>query len=404
MKIKLIFIYLLLGCTNAFAICSVSSSNELLKCIQNNIPDIVPDLLINNSSEKIKSDVFRLKNPELSIQTITSKSDGKRNLDLELRVSQEIELSKFKNARWEFEKNRIEILRNSNLNKIEEATIYGVQLLFQLRSIINQEKAIDFTIKQFQEVQKIYTQRPKLNPENEVTLKMIKMTIAQYELRRAEVFSEKERILSEFSNASDVEKETILKYLPNFKNLEINKNKVEYQSTFLKSLDLKLKQTKSEGEILGSSNFQSFTFELIGQNNFNSTSDDRSFGLLFKFPLTVFQSNEGEKSLNAIESIKDFRNLSAMKKTESAKLENLKNNFRKVIENIKSFSSEDLSEKNSYNVQSLFKQGTISGPLLIEYFRQYNELFEKKQSEQLKAVELFWQIAILEGRYNEINL
>lgn len=386
--------------------CKVFSANDILKCLQRNHPEVINDSVVASVSEKLQKQSSALKNPEISIESIGGQNLGSTIIDSEIRISQTFEFSGQKNARRDKSKAEIESFKAESLGKIEDVTLWGVKNLFRLHQIQEELTKVEEAIKQFKSINQVYKLRPKLSPENETTFGMIQIAISQFDIKKNQLSAEKGQIVSELSANTGIDDEIILKNMParivkwpDVINLENNQN-----NSVLKKLKALAEINQSNLALAQAEAWPEFTIDLIAQNKIDGSIQYQAFGAGIKLPLPIFQRNEGEKALRAVDYSRSMNLLNSEKAKQGKIYQKLIKMYQEAIANIANFPSDESIENKHKKSESYFKEGLISGPLIIEVHKQISEYLENKNQEEMRAIESLWKIYILNGSYGSVTI
>lgn len=382
-------------CTNP------ANANDLLKCIQENHPEVVSVEKINEVSNKIADQGRAWKNPVISFESLGGSNLGSSVFDSELRLSQAIELTGQRSARSKRGKALGEAFKADGLGKIEEITLTGVKSLFRLSQLKEEVIKIEESISKFKFIKNQYQARPRLNPEQEATLGIIQMAISEFEFRLNQANTERNELLTELITFSKLSKTDIQANLPKLikKWPELPNSSEDLKSSLILKSKASVDLAKSELEVAKAEAWPEFTVDLIAQNKIDGSLQYQMFGAGISLPLPIFQTNQGEKSLKAVEFSKAQNIHQANLKKQEALLEILSNTYKTSVSNLNNTPSDESIEKKHKNAEKLFSQGMISGPLIVETHKQIIEYTQIRNQEELKAIEALWTLYILQGTF-----
>ena len=252
-------------------------------------------------------------------------------------------------------------------------------------------------------INNLYQSRLQLNPEQEITQGLIQMATSEFDFRLNQLNTEKNEILTDLIATTDLKIKDIESNLPSMKNalrsppvIELNLKsasvlKTQAEMNFSKAA---LEEAKAEA-------WPEFTVDIIAQNNIDGSLQYQMFGAGVSIPIPVFQRNEGEKSLKAVEFSRSYNIHSTnVKKQESIK-QNLQYVYETSVKNMQNTPANASIEKKHKKAEQLFSQGLISGPLIIETHKQILEYTQIRNQEELKAIEALWRLHILKGDFLE---
>lgn len=401
--VKLALFVPLISAESAIKCPKPSNANDILKCIQEIHPETVSVEKINEVSEKLANQGEAWINPVVSFETTGGTNLGSSVFESEARFSQTIEFSGQRSARNKRGKALGEIFKAESLSKIEEITLIGAKFLYRLSQLREEMPKIEESISRFKTIKNQYQSRPRLNPEQEATLGLVQMAISEFEFRLNQANTERNEILTELTAITNLSEEEITSNLPKLKTVwpEIQNSNDDYKSSFILKSKAEIDLTKSEVDLARAQAWPEFTIDLIAQNRIDGSYQYQLFGAGFSLPLPLFQRNQGEKSLKAVEFSKAQNIHQANLKKHEAILKNLSNTYRKSVSNLNNTPSDDSIEKKHKKAEQLFAQGLISGPLIVETHKQILEYTQIRYQEELKAIESLWRLYILNGNFLE---
>ena len=376
-------------------------ANDILKCLQEKHPEVISNNTIKDVTEKLSNQGSAWKNPQISFETLGGYNLGSSVLDSELRISQTIEFSGQRGARQDKGKALGDVFQADSLSKIEEITLMGVRSLYRLTQLKDEVGKIEESIQKFRIINNQYQSRPRLNPEQEITSGLIQLAVSEVEFRLNQASSEKNEILSELQTTTKLSIKDIEENLPDIKNAlrplpQIAKN---FRSSSILKTQAEVNFSKSSLDEARAEAWPEFTVDFIAQNKIDGSLQYQMYGAGVSFPLPIFQRNEGEKSLKAVEFSKASNIHAANLKKQESLLQNLTSIYEASVKNLKNTPSNISIENKHKKAEQLFAQGLISGPLIIETHKQILEYTQIRNLEELKALEAQWRLFILEGDF-----
>jgi cobalt-zinc-cadmium efflux system outer membrane protein len=380
----------------------VKEPNDILKCLQIKHPEVISDKKISEVSEKLAAQGNAWKNPEVSFETVGGHNYGSSIFDSELRVSQTIEFSGQRAARKKHGKALGDAFLADSLSKVEDVTLVGVRSLYRLTQLKNEVEKIEESIQRFKLIKNQYQNRPRLNPEQEITLGIIQLAISEFEIKLNQINTEKKEIISELVSTTNLSSKELMSNLPRIKEVwpELsNSSDTRSTSSLILKSEADLNLTKSALGEARASAWPEFTVSVILQNKIDGSLQYQMYGAGISMPFPLFQRNQGEKALRAVEFSKSQNiHMANIKKQESL-MQNTVDVYQAAITNLKNTPSGNSIENKHKKAELLFSQGLISGPLIIETHKQIIEYTQVRNQEELKAIEALWKFYIFKGTF-----
>lgn len=382
--------------------CQIKNYIDVVKCIEEkSYKNKVFDSRLK-AAQAIKNISEQWINPELGLEKVakdSEKSETSASLLFTLRLGGK-KGALMDEAESLFQKESIQIGMDQQNARLE--SILGLYRLAHLKREIEIE---DETIKTFSKVINQF-KRPKLSPDQEVSLSIFKMAIADHEIKIIDLKSDEELLYSKIMSLSGLSQLDIAKNLPPQKKewpaYIPSQNSQDLQTIKLAEADLKLAESQLE-----KAKSDSWPDVKIGPS-FKQTQvgDEKEnyVGAALVMPLPVFNLNGNVKK-------SETHRLEAAKlEYENAKVQalNLKTNMNVKYNSLvtvlkKSLTSKTIDE-NHLKTERQFFSGLVSGALVIEAHRQFVDFEERRNSAELQAIETLGKLYILEKKFDGVVL
>jgi len=376
-------------------------ANDILKCVQIKHPEVLSENVSNEVSERLARQGAAWKNPDISLESLRGKNLGSTLVSTEVRISQTIEVSGKRSARQSIGEALGDGFKAESLSKLEEVTLNGIKSLYRLTQLKDEIAKAEESIQRFKTIKNQYQQRPKLNPEQELTSGLIQLAVSEFEIKLNRLETEKKTILADLSSSTTLTAATLEKNLPPVKTNWPETPKIDgaIQSSSILKSKAQVNLTEGEWKEARAQAWPEFTVSLIGTDNIDGSLQYQTYGAGISMPFPLFQRNEGEKSLKASQYSKALKvHLRNIEKQQSD-LKNLIQLYEASVKNLKNTPSNQSVETKHKKAESLFSKGLIAGPLIIETHRQLLEYTQSRNEEELKALEALWTLYILNGTF-----
>ena len=388
--------------SNQSSQCEVKSYIDIVKCIEEkSYKSKVLDYKLK-SAQSVKNVSAQWINPELGLEKVdknSEKSETSASLLFTLRLGGK-KTALMDEAESLFQKESIQLGMDQQSFRLE--TYLSLYRLSHLKREIAIE---DETIKTFTKVINQY-KRPKLSPEQEVSLSIFKMAIADHEIKIIDLKSDEELIYSKLVSLSGLSRAEVSKYLPSQKNdwPEYKKSQQDdnLQTIRLAEADLKLAESQLE-----KAKSDAWPDLKIGPSFKQTQSGDEKenyVGAALVMPLPVFNLNGNIKKSEA------HRVEAAKLEYENTKIQalNLKNNmadkYKSLVIILKKSISTKASDDNHQKTEKQFFGGLVSGALVVEAHRQFIDYEQRRNNAELQAIEMLGKLYILENKFEGVLL
>ncbi len=382
--------------------CAVKSYVDIVKCIEEkSYKNKVYDYKLK-SARSIKSASEQWINPELGLEKIakdSEKSETSASLLFTLRLGGK-KGALMDEAESLFQKESIQIgmdKKNSRLDSILN--------LYRLSHLKREIEIEDETIKTFSKVINQF-KRPKLSPEQEVSLSIFKMAIADHEIKIIDLKSDEELLYAKIASLSGLPKAEIEKYLPaqkrDWPEYKLSQDVENLQTIKLAEADLKL--AKSQLEKAKSDAWPDLRIGPSFKQTQVGDEKENFVGAALVMPLPIFNLNGNLKQAET------HRLEAAQLEYENSKIQalNLKNSMTAKYNALVAVLKKSLSNKsvddNHLKTEKQFFSGLVSGALVIEAHRQFVDFEERRNSAELQAIETLGKLYILEQKFDGVVL
>lgn len=383
--------------------CSPSNYATLVKCAEKSSADIQISNQKIKSSEKLEDAARQWVNPEIEIESISKDSDTSEQaatlfFNISLGGKRSAEISE---AVAERERSRI-----GSQFEIQNFRLSLMLALYRISHLQSEVKIEDESVATFTKIINQFQSKAALSPEQDVSLSVFKMALADHQLSLVKLKSEFDKLTEEISINTGFSKELILKSLPKSKN---NWPKIENNDDPVDSPQLKIAQSELNisKSLKSQANADSWPELKVGPTIQKSKADGESetlTGFSLSMPLPVFSWNGGVREYSSQRLIEAEMNYEFTKKKTVSMRKQLVNKYLNLTSALTStINSKSVSEKHE-KIERQFFRGIVPSSLIIEAHRQLYDLESKRNESELEALESFGQILILDNKFSEVTL
>lgn len=395
------FLFLLLA--NSFAAepnCSILKSHrEFYQCTLMKHPDLEISKLKIAEGEALLKKASQWQNPELEYQDLRGKSSNESVSSSEVVLSFPVSQLWVNGARQDVgkaEKKIAEIESAETLLNVKKALIRDIYRIRQLQQEIH---VFEESIQAFETIRKQFQGRPARGPEQEITLGLVEIAASDYELKKNQLISERAEILSKFKALWGPSFEFNNNILPKPKDKwpEVNADSSASQSFAVRKVVLEAERAQAEASLTEKESLPDVRIGPAFEQANDGVEKVTSYGVNLSMSLPIFSLNSGARQLASTRSrqaslISDFTQ-------KKAQLERniLLQKYRSAVASLKQSDNLEEVHKKHEKVEKLFRQGLISGALVIEAHRQITEFTESQHQQELLAIETYLELKAISG-------
>jgi len=382
----------------------INNVSQVVACAESKSPEIKraeANLKIKKAAEGFAG---QLQNPELSTEYVSGASSGENQSEMDLSLAFPIEVGGGRSARKSlasFESKRAELELIKVRADVRKQTLLK---LARVRQIYDELSMIQESVDTFSKLIRQYKDRPKLTPEQEVTLTVFSIAKMDYSFKRAEHEDELTKLDMDFKILIDHSISDLRVILP----AKIAKWPVVSQSSedspLLAIYDSDIGASRAD---LAKSKSEIFPSLSIGPSFKRVTDGDQNvsqLGINLSMPLPVLNMNNGGRAVAmanvlAAETRRDLAT-KELKAVRESTYQQYVNSVKLLQESANGASQEERHKK----VENLFFRGLVPSSLVIEAHRALVDFGKTRNERELKALENLFDIQIIDGKAVELSL
>ena len=379
---------------------SISSSNDILKCVLESHPDVkVQEAQVKEDEEAVNF-ARQSPNPELDLQGVNNNVGG---ISGELAVLHTIELGGKRDSRVNVARAQINGSKSRLLKVQETVAVQTVLNIYRLRQIERELESVKERLETFQRIRKRYNQIGRLNPEQQVSVSVFKMAEEDNKLIVNTLISERERILSTFKvilgenfNLQKIVLPPIKKSWP-----KISLDKVRGADSLIALSSLAT--AEAESELAKSAAWPDLS---IGPRVEVDTgrAGETKVGIALSMPLPFYNTNNGGRAKAKLHVQKSRLNEMWNRRTLERRVRFLLADYNQSSKIVSRSLIETNIGSKHVELHKLIRRGVVSAPLVIEMHREISEYYKNLHSQELRAIESLWTLYALRGTILEENL
>ncbi|OYZ23516.1 MAG: hypothetical protein B7Y39_04210 [Bdellovibrio sp. 28-41-41] len=394
---------LLIYADETVADCKVSSYVDLVRCAEKRSSDIQISEQQLKSAEKLADVANQWINPDLDADTVAKGSDrSETNITLlfNLRLGGKKD-ALISEAQSEIERARAN--RDLGVHRSRLELMLGLYRLAHIKSEIHIEEE---SVETFSKISQQYQKRPALSPEQDVSLSVFKMALADHQLRLTKLKSDEEKLYQEIMAVTGLPKSLISKNLPLPKKAwtPLDGSSTTDESPQVRAALADLKLAKSQRQKTESESWPDLkigpSMKAVKENGESTTF----VGLALSMPLPVFSQNGPSRTYSAQRLIEAEMIAEQTKRKATSTRSELVSRYNQTIQSLKSSLSLSIVNEKHEQLERQFFKGVVPSSLVIEAHRQLFDLEERRNASELEALDAYGRVLIIDNKFNEVVL
>lgn len=388
--------------------CLITERQDIVNCALENHPDIIGLKYEGFRDRKLVDIAKQRPNPEVESRLLGGKSADDTSFNTETTLLTTWELGEKRKARI----NQATALGQKPIVNIRETkesiVLQTVLALYRLRQIRTELAQLDEAIATFNKIQKTFKARPKLAPEQEVSLASFDLAREDYKLQKTILIQEQSNLKYFLELATGVSFTAMQKYLPPFKaqwpKVPTDADVANLDNATI--AEAKLDQTIAQTDI-NVARSKAWPDLKIGPtlDTESLTSSTKVIGGVgFSIPLPILNRNKGEKAFAEAEKLRADNNFELTVRKTSIERKTQLQRYSAAVRALKQSPSVGQLSGKHENIESLFEKGLVPSTLVIEAHRQLNDIVKTRNEQELTGIDALWRIYILDGRLAEVKL
>lgn len=369
---------------------------DVINCATQSNPQAKRAILATEQARILPDAAGQLPNPELDVDITNGKDDAKST---EIGLLQEIQWGGKRSSKIDSARAQASLVEAEQNDVQADVIRETVKNLYRLRQLEHEKSILTDTIQTLQKIISQQASRPTLPPEQQVTLSVYRMALADAKMKFAESLDE-ERELEHFFHVSTGHSLSELKAVlpkPNDHWPQLNKAASQLKSPAMKKALAEKDFALAE---LSSARAETWPALKLGAVMKKEEVDNASetlygFRLVIDLPVLSFNGGGRAHARQGVDRFEKVADLTAMEDNHE-RIEQMKV-YESAVQSLKEAPTVQSIEKDFSRNQGLAHRGLISGSLLIEFHRQRTELIRSRNSRELKAIEALWHIRKIDG-------
>jgi outer membrane protein TolC len=377
-----------------------SSYKELIKCAEELSPEVQKARLELERARAQVGAAGQWKNPELSLASLHG---PERASETDLSLGVPIELGGKIQARTHVAESGV-VKAEVALLDAQAVVRQALSLkLHRLRQLFHELEVVDESIGTFSKLVAQYASRPKLSPEQEISVSVFRMSKSDYDLKKAELNDEMSGIARFVKTNLGLSIDEVKAAIPPVprewptveRSFDLSRSiRVRLAYAEIKSAEAELALAQSEA-------WPTLTVGPAVKVQNEGGRSDSFFGINVSFPIPLFNLNgAGKEAARAGVTV-----ASASKGFVASEQEKQRDEMVRIYQQSVAILSTTLShqdiERRHADIERLFFKGVVPSSLVIEAHRTFTDLEKARNERELKTLEALFTIYALDGKTSE---
>ena len=372
---------------------------DVIRCAVRSNPEAQRAILATAQASTLPDAEGQFPNPELDVDIANGKDNANST---EIGLLQKIQWGGKRSSKIDSARAQVSLAEAMQNDVQADVIRETVKNLYRLRQLEFEKSILNNTIQTLQKIISQQASRPTLPPEQQVTLSVYRMALADAKMKSAESLDE-ERELEHFFHVSTghslLELKSILPMAyenwPQISNVDkINSDlKSPAMKKALAEKDLALAELSSAR----ANTWPELKLGAVMKKEETDNNNETLYGFRLVMDLPFFSLNSGGRAY-ASRGVARFEKGADLTAREDSheRIEQIKV-YKSAIQSLNDAPAVQSIEKDFTRNQNLAQRGLISGSLLIEFHRQRSELIRSRNLRELKAIQALWHIRKIDG-------
>lgn len=390
-----IFFYLM---SFSFAATNVQTINQLLDHVESLSPEILKAKANVEVVRAQRIQAAQIPNPEVGIGSWSGKAKSQSWKQADITLTQPIELGGKRKSRIGVAEALAKETQVELLTLSAEMRLKVLFALYRMRQLKDEIETMSEAKRTFEGLVKNYRRRPQLSPEQSTSLFVFDLTEDEYDLLLEEARTELNLLESDFKVLTGMDPQDLTHILPQRHNKWPAINGLgELNSPTLRLLSARTELSERELELAKADVWPTVSIgpSYTMQNQFGEQAN--ILGVVVSMPLPILNQNNGAREI-AIRNINANRKFVEVEKNvQGARRMGLMRSYLSSSKLLETQTNQNAHNKGHEKIEQYFLKGLISSPMVIESHRQYVDAQRLYHSRELKALDYYYQLVLLEG-------
>lgn len=379
--------------------CEPKAPDDVLRCALKYHPDIQRQQAAQKRGDVLEASAAQRPNPEFATKIGYGKLQGETVLNTEFSLSHTFELGGKRAARIERASAQRAGIAAGFLQAKEVVFISTAKALYRLRQAQNELHVVQEALANFSRIQKLFKSRPRLGPEQQVSLEVFRLAEGDQELRKTKLSTEIGALLKDLESAIGTSFAPLPELLPPKKAVwpEIADASDESRGSGIKLADAEIQAARAE---LAEAESQAWPDLKVGpsfETQKQGATSFQTYGFVLSVPLPLYHANGAGKEGAGLGVQRAEQNKQLRRRELGLQRRQLVHQYTGAVKALKETASFHETERKHRNIEELFQRGLVTATLVIEAHRQIFDFTRSQNESELEAIEALSVIRALDG-------
>lgn len=389
----------------------LSTVQGVMNCALEEHPELKRDEIGIQQARVGESRARQIPNPEIESKSTFGSSLGDDQRTVEADLAFTLQLGGKRSARIERSRAEQALAQAGLFRTKQEVFLSTLLALTRLRQLRVELDVYDEALRTFAKIQRFYATRPRLQPEQQVSLGVFQLAEGDYQFRKNSTLTEQARVLNQIKFSLGRDFTATQSNLPLPKSQWPTLSPPANRSTapviggpILQLGQAELKLAQADLSLAQSDSWPDLRIGPSLEQQVSGPISYTSFGFNVSLPLPLFNLNGGGRAYATQGVLRAEAALSATQKQIQTEQLTLTSQYENAVAALSRAPSLKEIERKHKNAEALFERGVVSSSLIIEAHRQIVDFTRSQNEQELLALEAFWKVRAVEGRMFEEKL
>lgn len=384
--------------SSAYAGPSILNLNQLLDHVETMSPEIQKAKMNLEIVRGLKTQAAQIPNPEIAAGNWSGKAKAQSWKQTDITVVQPIELGGKRQSRIEVAEAQEKEAQVTLVTLSAEIRLKVLFSMYRMRQLNDEIETMSEAKHTFENLVKNYRKRPQLSPEQSTSLYVFDLTENEYDLLLEDARTEMNLLESDFKVLTGLSVDEIRSFLPQrLKKWPSLSGDSELNSPTLRILSARTQLSEKELELAKADIWPTVSIgpSYTMQNQFGEQAN--ILGVVVSLPLPIWNQNNGAREIAARSIVANRKFAEIEKNLQGTRRTGLLKSYLSSSRLLESQAIQSIHFKGHQAVEQNFLRGLVSSPLVIESHRQYVDAQKLYHSRELKALDYYYQLILLQG-------
>lgn len=340
----------------------------------------------------------QIPNPDVTLGSWGGRAGSQTWKQNDITLTQPLELGGKRGHRMDVAESLIKQATVELAALTAEVRLKALFLLYRYRQIQDEMILLKEAKETFTHLVNNYKRRPQLSPEQSTSMFVFELAQNDYALRIEETTSEFNNLVSDIKIFTGLDDTELLPLIPKrsskWPGLDSLK---EINSLTLKVISAQTELAENELQLAKADVWPTVSIgpSYTMQNQFGQQAN--ILGVVATFPIPVLNQNDGARAI-AAKSINTSKKFYEIEKNVSENRQMaLFKTYQSSTKALEAQVDDSELHKKHERIETNFLKGLISSPLVIESHRQLFELQKLYHIRELKTLDVYYQLILLQG-------